>query len=565
MLGRQQRISLLLIFVLLTGGLAWAVTIRSTASPGPPKLLVLIVFDQLRGDYLSRWRGLFGPGGFDRLMTEGAWFTACHYPYALTATGPGHASLATGCPPRVHGIIGNGWFDRTAGGNVYCATFGDRYQRVPPRVGNGRSAERGGSPERLLVPTIGDLVKQRGGKVVALSLKDRGAVLLAGRQPDAVYWFDDDDGQFVTSTFYRDVPHGWVKEFHQSRPAERWFGHAWHRLREDLNYDDFAGPDQAPGEGTGVGQGTTFPHPLPGGHSQPGSKYFQALYNSPFANDLLWEFAQAALAGEKLGQRDACDLLCLSFSANDPIGHCWGPDSHEVLDATLRSDRLMKQVLDTLDRLIGRGQYLLVLSSDHGVVPLPEVSQKQGRDAGRVSLPSLVLGLEKHLQSALGQGQERGRWLTISDGEVYFQERTLAAHQVPRRAAELAAREFLQQQPGVLRVYTRTELADSTARLDDFGQRFRESFHPERSGDIFVLFKPYWLPATRLTGTNHGTPHPYDTHVPLLVFGRGVRAGHYPEPISPLAAGVILAEALGARLPSATVEVPRNMWLWAMK
>lgn len=563
MLGRQQRLSILLIFVVLTGGLAWAVSDRPAASPGQPKLLVLIVFDQLRGDYLSRWRGLFGPGGFDRLMTEGAWFTDCHYPYALTATGPGHASLATGCPPRVHGIIGNGWYDRTTSSNVYCATVGDRYQRVPPRTGASSSGGRGSSPERLLVPTIGDLVKQRGGKVVALSLKDRGAVLLAGRQPDAVYWFEDDEGQFVTSTYYRDAPHAWIREFHQSRPAERWFGHTWRQLREDVNYDNFAGPDQVPGEGTGVGQGVTFPHPLTAGLTQPGSKYFQALYNSPFANDLLWELAQAALAGENLGRGEKCDLLCLSFSANDPIGHCWGPDSHEVLDVTLRSDRLVKQVLDTLDRWVGPGQYVLVLCSDHGVAPLPEVSQKQGRDAARVSLPSL--GLEKHLQAALGRGEHRGRWLIISDGEVYFQERTLAAHQVSRRAAELAAREFLQQQPGVLRVYTRTELEDGASRLDDFGQRFRESFYPERSGDIFVLFKPYWLPTTRLTGTNHGTPHPYDTHVPLLVFGRGIRAGQYSEPITPLAAGVILAETLGDRLPAATVVVPRNIWLSQLK
>lgn len=565
MLGRQYCRLLLLIIFVLTGGLTWAVANRPSCTLSQPKLLVLVVFDQMRGDYLSRWRGLFGPGGFDRLLMEGASFTGCHYPYALTATGPGHASLATGSPPRVHGIIGNGWFDRTASSNVYCATIGDRYQRVPSRTGTGSSAGRGGSPERLIVPTIGDVVKQRGGKVVALSLKDRGAVLLAGRQPDAVYWFDDDDGQFVTSTYYRDIPHGWVREFHQSRPAERWFGQTWRRLRDDVNYDDFAGPDQTPGEGTGVGQGVTFPHPLNAGLTLPGGKYFQALYNSPFANDLLWEFAQAALRGEKLGQDETCDLLCLSFSANDPIGHCWGPDSHEVLDVTLRSDRLMKQVLDTLDRWVGPGQYVLVLSSDHGVVPLPEVSQKQGREAARVSLPNLVLGLEKHLQATLGRGEHRGRWLVISDGEVYFQERTLAAHQVPRRAAEIAAREFLQQQPGVLRVYTRTELEESAAPLDEFGQRFRESFHPERSGDIFVLFKPYWLPSTRLSGTNHGTPHPYDTHVPLVVFGRGVRAGQFPEPITPLAAGVILAEAIGARLPAATVAVPRNIWLSQQK
>lgn len=553
-----RRLLVVALFLFASAGLSSGAAARREAPPSPPKLLVLVVFDQLRGDYLTRWRKLFGPGGFERLMTQGAWFSNCHYPYANTSTGPGHASLGAGCPPRVHGIVGNGWYDRAAGTSVYCATLGDRYQRVPPRDGN--AGGRGGAPERLLVATIGDLVKQQGGRVVALSLKDRGCVLLAGRQPDAVYWFDDDDGRFVTSTYYRAAPHQWVTAFNQRKVADRWFHQPWQRLRGDISYDDHCGPDDVAGEGKGVSQGITFPHPMTGGATQPGSKSYQALYNSPFANEMLWELTQMAIEGEQLGRHEACDLLCVSFSANDPIGHCWGPDSHEVLDVTLRSDRLMKEFLDFLDRRIGRGQYVLALSADHGVVPLPEVSRAKGLDAGRITTAKLALDLEKHLQTKLGQGRELGRWLASgSDGEVYFNERTLTAHGLPRRVAEQAAKEFLQPQPGVLRVITRSELQEEVSFDDVIGRRVLASFHPERSGDVFVIFRPYYLPSSRLTGTSHGTPHPYDTHVPLLVLGPDIPGGEHADAVTPLAAGVILADAIGATLPGATVPFPASL------
>jgi hypothetical protein len=396
--------------------------------------------------------------------------------------------------------------------------------------------------------------------VVALSLKDRGCVLLGGRQPDAVYWFDDDDGCFVTSEYYRSAPHSWVAAFNQRKVVDRWFHQPWERLRGDISYDDHCGPDDVAGEGKGVGQGVTFPHPMTGGATQPGSKSYQALYNSPFANELLWELTQRALESEQLGQHQACDLLCVSFSANDPIGHCWGPDSHEVLDVTLRSDRLMKEFLDYLDRRIGKGQYVLVLSADHGVVPLPEVSRAKGLDAARVSTAKLALELEKHLQATLGQGKELGRWLASGgEGEVYFNERTLKAHQVDRSTAEQAAKEFLLSQPSVLRVITRSELQSAVDFNDDLGRRVLAGFHPERSGDVFVIFKPYYLPSARLTGTSHGTPHPYDTHVPLLVLGPGIPGGERTQAVTPLAAGVILADALGLPLPAATVPVPSSL------
>ncbi|TMQ30186.1 MAG: alkaline phosphatase family protein, partial [Planctomycetota bacterium] len=277
------------------------------AAQGPPRLAVLIVFDQMRGDYLKRWQKLYGTGGFRRLCTEGAWFTNCHYPYANTVTAAGHASIATGCSPAEHGIVGNDWYDRRTGEKVNCVADG-RYERVPylpARSGlplmPGEELERTNiSPERLLAPTIGDALKAAthgAGRVVSLSLKERSAVLPAGRHPDACYWFDSGSGLFVTSTYYRERLHPWLVDFNRSRLADRWFGLSWRRLRPDLNYALYSGPDDVPTEGLGIGQGRTFPHSLTVGKP----RYYQALTNSPFGNDLLLELARQAIDGEGLG------------------------------------------------------------------------------------------------------------------------------------------------------------------------------------------------------------------------------------------------------------------------
>src|SRR5262245_57662149 len=343
-----------------------------------PRLAVLLVFDQMRGDYLTRWQELFGDAGFRRLQREGVWFPNCHYPYAFTVTGAGHASLLTGCTPAVHGIVGNDWYDRDAGQTVNCVGS-SRYEQVPAAGALGafigKKSKGGVSPERLLVPSLGDGLKEAtNGKarVVALSLKDRSAVLPGGRRPDACYWFDTSTGTFVTSSYYCDRVHSWVEAYNWDRLADRWFGHDWTRLKPSLEYDRYSGPDDVAAEGTGVAQGRIFPHPLTGGLKGPGGAYYEALTMSPFGNDLLLGLVKRVVEAEALGQRDTADLLCISFSSNDLIGHNWGPDSHEVLDVTLRSDLIVAELLTFLDERIGKGNYLLALTADHGICPLPE-------------------------------------------------------------------------------------------------------------------------------------------------------------------------------------------------
>jgi predicted AlkP superfamily pyrophosphatase or phosphodiesterase len=522
------------------------------------KLAVLVVFDQMRGDYLTRWDSLFGDGGFHRLEKEGAWFQNCHYPYGHTVTGAGHASILTGCMPNTHGIVANEWYDRASGQEVYCATL-PRYERVPPLPGDELVSKPkpkpAGAPDRLLAPTLGDALKDATagkGRVVALSLKDRGCILPAGHKPDAVYWFDTMSGTFVTSTYYGDRLHPWVEEFNQTRPANKWFGQEWNRLLPDLDYERYSGPDDQPGEGKGIFQGRAFPHPMNGGMKKPGKLAYDALYNSPFGNEMLLDLVKRAIDAEGLGTHDTPDLLTISFSCNDPIGHCWGPDSQEVLDVTLRSDRIIKELLATLDAKVGKGRYTLVLTADHGVCPLPEVARKQGKESDRILPSALAREAESFLDETYGKGDGKARWVEhLVHPWIYLNFRTLREHGLKQSNVEETLAGWLKKQPGMQTAYTRTQMLQGVAADDTIGQAVRRSFHPDRSGEVTMVVKPFYQVTTFLTGTGHGTPHPYDTHVPLLVFGPDVQPAVRKERVAPPTAAAILAHAIGIKPPQA--------------
>jgi predicted AlkP superfamily pyrophosphatase or phosphodiesterase len=547
---RRKHLALLFFVGILLVGVVFGRQEHRTAQASEhaaPRLGVLVVFDQMRADYLERWRSLFGADGFRRLQEQGAWFRDCNYPYSDTVTGAGHATLATGCSPERHGIIGNVWYDRKARAEVYCAGL-DRYAPVPPRKPDRKNPP--GAPDHLLAPTLADALKKSTGgrgRVVSLSLKDRAAVLPGGRQPDVCCWFNTKTGLFETSTYYRDALPSWVTAFNQSGAARRSFGTEWTKLRPELDYGENSGPDDVVGEGDGINQGRTFPHPtgciplsIASGHD--------ALLNSPFGNDLLLDLACRAIEAEKLGQKDSTDLLCISFSSNDIIGHCWGPDSQEVLDVTLRSDQLMARLLQFLDTKVGKGNYAMVVSADHGVCPLPEVSRRLGRDAGRIPQKLLLSKAEKFLAERFGGGL-LDHWIeAVAEQWIYLDHDTIARQGLKQPDVEKALAGWLEEQPGMRAAFTRTQLLASDP-ADDLTQSVRRSFHPDRSGDVAILQKPYYLITTYPTGTLHGTPYPYDTHVPLLAYGPGVRRGPHDEQITPQAAAAILARLLHIRPP----------------
>jgi len=563
-------------FLVLVGLVLPAIARAQVPTPGhekPVKLAVLLVFDQFRGDYPERWKAHYGPDGLNRFLERGAWYANAHYPYAVTVTGAGHASLVAGASPSVHGIIGNDWRDPVTGASAYCATT-DRHQRVPPAKPAAKPPattttapirKGAGSPERLRAPTVGDALRpdsQSASKIASFSLKDRGAVLPGGLNGNIVYWWDSDSGDFVTSTYYRDRVAEWVAAFNAAKPADRWFGTTWNRFRADLDYDRLAGPDDVVGEGLGIvkKQGRAFPHPFPSDSGKPDKTYYSALYNSPFSNELLADFALEAVRREKLGQRDAPDLLCVSFSANDVVGHMWGPDSHEVLDITLRTDALLSRFFKELDSLVGPDNYGVVLSADHGVCPLPEVARSKGAKAARrIDAVKLGQGLVSHLREEFSLGEKVQPLVGPLDENMYLNAKAFALGDIAK-ARESAAL-WLRKQEGIGRCFTRGQLESNESTDDVLLRQARLSFHPRSSGDLLVLpaygclFGGSAIP----TGTSHGTPYEYDTHVPLLVFGPGIKPGKREGKVSCLATAAIIAQFLKIPAPPAAEPVPGDL------
>ena len=529
--------------------------------PGEPKLVVVVVFDQMRGDYIERWLPLYGEGGFRRLVTDGVWFRNCHYPYATTTTGPGHASILSGCSADRHGIVSNDWYDRTAGEKVYCAAT-PRYEFVPSRPpsddkpGATKRPPQAGNPDRMLSPTVADSLKDATGgtaKIYGLSLKDRSAVLPLGHSRGEAYWFGSG---FLTSTYYRDTLPGWVRAYNTSGKADRFAGKEWTRLLSPAVYDEYVGPDEVNGEAPDAEKKVAFPHRI-GLTPKADAKYYAALASSPGGNDILLDLAKTCVVAENLGRGTKPDLLVVSFSSNDLVGHQYGPDSHEVLDITLRSDLLMANFLRFLDSRVGVGKYTLILTADHGICPLPEVEAKKGIDARRIPGAPMVAGAEKHLRDVFGgdvdpfTGKSKAQYLeAVAQPSFYLNRRLLASRGISPDAAADELAKWLSTQDGVMRAYTRKQLLGDIPTDDAIGGRVKKSFHADRSGDVVVVLKPYYLLTDEAAkGTSHGTPHAYDTHVPLLVLAPDAVGGRREEPVTPQHAAAIAARYLGVPPP----------------
>ncbi len=342
-------------------------------------------------------------------------------------------------------------------------------------------------------------------------------------------------------------------------------------MRPTLDYAKYSGPDDFAAEGTGYEQGQTFPHPFVKGKNPLRPTYYDAVANSPAGSELLLAFAERAINAERLGQRDATDLLCIGFSSNDLIGHCWGPDSQEVLDITLRSDRLMKELLDYLDAKVGKGRYVVALSADHGICPLPEFARRQGKDAGRVPPELLTSETETFLNRHFLKPGAKAPWLeaTKRNGNawVYLNRATIKELGLTEPQVQRALADWLAKQAGVQAAFTRTELMKGPL-ADAIGRMVQRSFRPEASGDVMVVLKPYHFFSPPITSprvasyrTTHGSPHAYDTHVPLVVMGPGIVPGVRTERVTPLAMATILSRALGVPAPTgAEASVPAGLF-----
>ena len=484
-----------------------------------PKLVVAIIVDQFRYDYLTRFRTDYH-GGFNQLLTQGADFTNAFYQQVPTVTAVGHSIFLSGAMPSVSGIIGNSWYDRDKGKIVTSVCDWDEKQ-----VGGGGGEAQSSrctdadpaSPKRLLVSTLGDELRTANAtsKVIGVSIKARGAILPSGHQAAGAYWFDDETGNFITSTYYAKELPDWAHTFNSRKLAAQYVDRKW----------------------------TGFPKW--DFHARSGSKLpYLNIPASPWGNELIEGFAEAALTGEQLGQRGVTDLLTVSFSSNDYVGHRTGPDSPEVRDMAIRTDQLLAKLFKRIDETVGMKNTVVVLSADHGVAPTPEQDAKNKMPGGY-----LHADLDEVVTSALNRKFGKADWLIPGAGEagLYFNYDAFQA--AKREEVFSAARDAILAVPQlhVARVYTRDQL-DNGVEGDFIARAETNGYFPRRSGDLFFVFEPNYIPGA--SGTSHFSPYSYDRHVPVLFMGPGIKPGHYDETIAPNDIAPTLATMLNLQTPS---------------
>jgi predicted AlkP superfamily pyrophosphatase or phosphodiesterase len=505
--------------------------------PRRPKLVLILVIDQFRYDYLVRFRQQFVEGGFNLLLSGGANFANCRYEYATTTTGPGHATLSTGAYANVHGIVGNRWYEPSLHRTVYCVEdLTTKLVNAPDKA----SATPGVSPRNLMGSTLGDELRaatEFRSKVVAIALKDRAAILMGGHSPSAAYWYDPGSGRFVTSTYYMPTLPSWIAQFNGNSPAKDYCGQKWTALGE------------TPGGNAGVisefhgGADETCPDP----------KFLGWLQQTPYMNGIELAFAREAVRNERLGQGADTDLLAVSLSVNDYIGHAFGPYSPQVADATLRTDRYLASFFAELDKLVGLDNVWIALSADHGVAPNPEFIKAHKWGAGNAQ-PALVLSaVEKAMAAAFGLET----WVDgIYDSYIYLEQEALAKHHVQLVKAEEVAASAAASVPGVMAAFTRTQLLTGSLPSSPIARAASNSFNPKRAGDVFLVLEPYAVPVSGSIETGHGSPWNYDSQVPLLFWGSAFKPGVYFSRCQPVDLVATLAAALGLTQPSGSQGSP---------
>lgn len=540
----MKRLFCFILLTPLTIGYAWSQKAES------PRLVVGIVVDQMCQEYLYRFSAKYGDGGFRRLMNDGFMLKNAHYNYVPTYTGPGHASVFTGTTPAIHGIIGNDWYDKTLKKSVNCVED-DRQKPM------GDPGTAGISPMRLLSTTITDELKlatQMRSKVVGISLKDRGAVLPSGHAPDGAYWYNSKTGHFITSTYYLAQLPDWLAKFNGLNLPDKYLSQEWRTLLPMDQYTE-SGPDDSPYETKQRGKdNVVFPYNLPEMRKLSG---FDAIFGTPFGDDLLTDLAKAVIDGEALGKDDITDFLTVSYSSTDAIGHRAGPNSVEVEDTYLRLDRNIQDLLSTLDQRVGAGKYVVFLTSDHGVAEVPQYMQDNSMPGDIFKAAQVEAGLNTFLQKYF-PGQKIIE--SLSNDQVFLNQELFSGNPKSGSIDMLIATEliskYLMGVPGVAQVFTENNLRQAGYGEAGIRGMVVRGYNHKRSGDIAFVLEPGWILSESTTGTSHGSPYTYDTHVPVLFFGMGIRKGasNQYHPITDIAPTV--STLLKIKFPSGCTGQP---------
>ncbi len=516
-------------------------------SSTPPKLLVFMVVDGLPQRQITGYRDQLAPDGFARFLDRGTWFANANYGHSFTVTAAGHATMLTGAYPNRTGIIGNEWRNPDTGVPVYntedtSATY----------IGHKTNAFDGTSPRLLKVQTVGDMLRAASpqSKVIAISGKDRGAILPAGKSGTA-YMYMAESGGFASTTHYMAQHPAWVTAHNAAKPADRYFKTEWKALLPEAAYAQSL-PDNQPWFGP---RGGKLPMILSvAADDKPGPAFYSAVMRSPFGDALTLDFARAAIAGEQLGQRGTTDILSISLSSHDYINHLYSAESRLSHDHLLQLDRQLERFFADLDKTIGKGNYVAMLTADHGFMPAPEVTAAQGLPSGRLNSAQLLGRINAGLETRFGEG----KWaMGFSGSSLLLDKKLMALKNADPAAVAQEAKALLLAEPAMAAAYTRAELIGGTPGSAPLFNAMRNSWHPDVSGDLQFALKPNWMFASTVTVATHGSPYPYDTHVPLLVYAPGwYKPGRVDAPVDIASIASTLAQLLGvARPPAAEAKV----------
>lgn len=515
--------------------------------PAKPKLVVVLVVDGLPQEQIQRYRDQFGEGGFKRLLTQGAWYSDAHQAHGVTLTAVGHSAVLTGAYPYQHGIIANNWIDPTTLANVYC-TEDSRYTYL----GEDTKPGDGTSPANLKVNTVGDELRYATGKqskVITISGKDRGAILLAGKTGTA-YMMMKKSGNFASSTYYMQSYPAWREQYVAGKPQDKYYGQRWNLLLDEKAYANDAndnviipGPPKA---------NDRLPMIYASSSGKPDPEYYESLFTGPFVDEMTLEFAKAAVDGEKLGANPAGvpDILGVSLSSHDYVNHRWGPESRMSHDHLQRLDRMLAKFFDYLDKKVGLDNSLVLLTADHGFPNTPEFARDHQLDAARIDGKELVNALNLHLQNKFGIDKLVKK---LSAPTVLLDYAKFETKGLKREDLENAVAQFVLKYPGIADAYTRTQLENGNVPNNRIAKLMQRGWNRQVSGDVMIVLKPYWYFGSDDHGTSHGSPYRYDTNVPLMIMGKPwIKPGNYGHYAEVVDIAPTLAHLLRVRSPAGT-------------
>ncbi|MFA9274795.1 MAG: alkaline phosphatase family protein [Candidatus Aquirickettsiella gammari] len=524
---------------------ASAATVSAPHIAKAPKLVLVLVVDGLPNEQVQRYRHQFGEGGFKRLLEQGAWFGNAHQAHGVTVTAVGHAAILSGAYPHQHGIIGNSWVDPQTLASVYCTE-----DTQHTYLNEDTKASDGTSPANLRVSTVGDELRYATGnqsKVITVSGKDRGAILLAGKTGTA-YMLMKKSGNFASSTYYMQNYPEWRQQFVAKKPQDRFYGKQWNTLLPEQAYagdahDDIVAPPDS-------SSSKRFPYIYDSKSGKPDAEYYEKLFTGPYVDELTLEFARAAIDGEKLGNNPAgaTDVLGVSLSSHDYVNHTWGPESKMSHDHLQRLDRLLAAFLNDVDKKVGLDNTLVVLTADHGFANVPEFSQSIKRDANRLDASKMLLALNQHLQEKFGIEKLVRKW---SAPNFFLNYAAAEAKGIARTDLENAAARFLLNYKGIANAYTRNQFETGSLPNDRISRLMQRGWNKQLSGDVTVVIKPFWYFGSINSGTSHGSPYTYDTNVPLILMGKPwIKAGAYSQYAEVVDIASTLSHLLRIRMPS---------------